>query len=273
MKAFPLALLLLTCLTGGPALADPGDILRPRELQWASRPNGEDLEAVYPRKARRELRGGWAVIVCAAMPNGALTDCRVGAESEDGFGDAVLKVQSKFRLKPQLVDGRPVAGGFIQLPMVFKHPNTGSPPATFHPGSPAMLVRALPQGAGDGPSRFSCPSKADPARKCQTHPLEWVRSPIAIEVSELAARAGTGASLVECVVGESGTLASCKVGGDASPDIDADLLKLTEAYQAPPRTLDGEKTAGERVLLTFDWKVLGAIAAAYQSVKAAQQVP
>ena len=64
---------------------------------------------------------GTATITCAVTATGSLTGCRVIRESpgEFGFGAATLKLAQYFKMSPRTVDGRPVEGGQVTIPIRF----------------------------------------------------------------------------------------------------------------------------------------------------------
>ncbi|NDC60114.1 MAG: energy transducer TonB, partial [Alphaproteobacteria bacterium] len=53
--------------------------------------------------------------------NGTI-NCRVGSEDPNGwgFGEAAVKISKSFQMAPQTVDGRPVDGGTITVPITFR---------------------------------------------------------------------------------------------------------------------------------------------------------
>src|SRR5262249_18076189 len=69
---------------------------------------------------------GRVVLSCRVDDEGGLVDCATDEESPagEGFADAALKMAPIFRMKPLTIDGRPVAGGSVQIPIVFR-PETG----------------------------------------------------------------------------------------------------------------------------------------------------
>src|SRR4051794_31735054 len=85
--------------------------------EWIQRPTGADLRRFYPMEAARREKEGRAVIVCGVTGEGTLTDCKVVEEApiDLGFGDAALKLSTRFRMRPTTPDGQAVAGGTIRI--------------------------------------------------------------------------------------------------------------------------------------------------------------
>ncbi len=82
--------------------------------------------------AQRELR---AKMQCTVTAEGRLSDCRVISESPPGMGAgaAALRLARLFKMKPHTVDGRPLAGGTVVIPLVFRG---GTPAASTDPTAP-----------------------------------------------------------------------------------------------------------------------------------------
>jgi len=91
---------------------------------WSSRPNGADLVRLYPREALARRLEGMAVMQCRVARTGALQACAILREGPRGagFGTAVLQMAPRFRMKPMSVDGKPVAGGIVRIPVKFLIP-------------------------------------------------------------------------------------------------------------------------------------------------------
>jgi hypothetical protein len=113
-------LMIVSALVAQPGHADPiperGDV-PPAFIQ---RPSGADFIQFYPPAA-----------LAQSVVGGALLDCTVGLDTVVscsilnqyptgwGFGDAALAVSRAFRASPRMIDGRPVAGGRIRIPLRF----------------------------------------------------------------------------------------------------------------------------------------------------------
>ncbi len=99
-------------------------VVRP---DWSRRPDGSDLVRLYPREALAQRLGGMAVMQCRVDQVGALSACAIASEGPRGagFGNAILQMAPLFRMKPMRVNGRPVAGGIVRIPVKFKVPSSG----------------------------------------------------------------------------------------------------------------------------------------------------
>jgi protein TonB len=97
----------------------PSVITRP---DWRTIPTGQQIAGVFPERAIRQHVDGRAVIRCTVMASGKVGKCQIVSESPEGygFGDAVLKLSKYFVMRPQTVDGAPVEGAVINIPVVFR---------------------------------------------------------------------------------------------------------------------------------------------------------
>jgi protein TonB len=88
---------------------------------WLKRPGAKEFARFYPDRAQRMGVEGAATITCAVTAAGGLTGCRLLRETPEdyGFGAATLKLAPYFRMSPRTVDGQPVEGGQVTIPIRF----------------------------------------------------------------------------------------------------------------------------------------------------------
>lgn len=112
-----LGMILVAALAEAAAAPD-SIIVRP---DWVKQPTAEATAKFYPEKARMLGHSGRAVLRCKVKTDGTLEDCQVTQESPmgDGFGDAALHLSTSFQMKPLTIDGKPVGGGTIRIPVTF----------------------------------------------------------------------------------------------------------------------------------------------------------
>ena len=127
----------MAALAGGAAAAPPAVVTQP---DWLRKPTGEDMAEHYPQAAQVLGLEGRATLSCRVAATGRLTGCEVIDESpkDIGFAQATLAMADTFEMKPQSVNGQPVAGGYVRIPIVFRLPEAEpvTPPAA--PAAPEM---------------------------------------------------------------------------------------------------------------------------------------
>lgn len=88
---------------------------------WVSRPTAAQLLNAYPRRALGNEVAGSATLRCVVSASGAMASCSVASESPGGygFGDAAMRLTPYFRINPRTVDGAPVDGAVVRIPLRF----------------------------------------------------------------------------------------------------------------------------------------------------------
>jgi TonB family protein len=87
-------------------------------------PTNADLLAAYPPDALAKKISGTGTIHCTIDKTGALTACKVTAESPSkaGFGDAALKMSKAFQFSPKASNGSDIVGKALTIPLKFTPP-------------------------------------------------------------------------------------------------------------------------------------------------------
>ncbi|WP_332765932.1 energy transducer TonB [Phenylobacterium sp.] len=96
---------------------------------WIERPDAEALARVYPAIAQLLGLEGRATISCSINAAGVLHACSAVSEQPTGlgFGAATVEAAALFRMKPKTVDGTPVAGGTVRIPIRYTLPRSQAP--------------------------------------------------------------------------------------------------------------------------------------------------
>ena len=111
--------LLVALLFSGPTLGEDAMVVRP---SWIQTPTGEDIGRVTPQL---ESPPAEVQVLMACRINGAgrLEACAIRSESPAGlgYGAAALALAPVFRMPDVDMDGRPVAGRMVQIPIIWKN--------------------------------------------------------------------------------------------------------------------------------------------------------
>lgn len=248
------ALVLTAAMAAAAAAASPKKVItRP---DWARKPTGDEMAALYPRRAQDERRSGRVRMTCKVKADGALIDCKANqADPKDyGFEQAALELSKMFLMKPKTIDGQAVDGGTVTIPLVFAVPQAQEAQQPRLGDNAAVMTRigtaATPTATGQ---TFPC---FDGMGECQPHALFWAEQPAAKLTHEIlgAAPPTAGITIVVCTVGVDGSLQSCSFRGDElSPKARAIVEATLPQLRAPAKTLDGLETSLQTIAVPFEW--------------------
>jgi len=225
---------------------------------WARKPTGDEMAALYPQKAREENRSGKVRLTCKVRTDGSLVDCKARRADPKGYGfeQAALELSKTFLMKPKAIDGQPVDGGVVTIPIVFAAPAWGEPRL----GDSAAVMTRIGTAAtptATGPT-FPC---FDGIGECQPHPLFWAEQPPAQLTRRILGSDAptTGITILICTVGVDGSLQGCDVRGDElSPRARAIIDMTLSRLRAPATTLDGLETSLQTIAVPFEWDKIAA---------------
>lgn len=247
---------LMLGLTG--AHAGPARVIQ--HPDWLEKPTADDMEYLYPAKARTEFVSGRATIVCEVTAVGSLVQCVAKSESPKGygFGEAAVSLGGIFRMKPKTIDGHPVDGGVITVPIIFQ---AASKLAEI--GDLAMVltrvgtkppVVAPPVRASDDMEAptIDCP---DGIGLCEGHYFMWAEHPTAKQNARLveATKPVTGTTFAVCTITTNGALDGCEFSGNYTSRVEKTMRESVKLLRAPYKTADGLATASTTVVIPFMW--------------------
>ncbi len=213
---------------------------------WAKRPSAEDLHEHYPEIARQLMLPGHTILSCSVAANGGLGDCYVSSEGPKGlgFGSAALAMTGKFRMRPQSLNGLPVSGGKVRIPIRFAFPPLadGKDPPSATDGS---LIQALRMMDAMGIVRQVVAGHETIAQRLEFTPSDTTTA----EVRRLA-----GQAMRDAARAEQGTIRDLYARAYASVLSETELREAANFAEAPmgrvnagrPRVSGNLETGGSR---------------------------
>lgn len=109
-------------------VAHPAVVTNP---DWDGKPTQEEVQAFYPPLMTALRIPGYAAVRCSVMANGHVRSCFPVFESPRGLGfaEAATAMATTFRFVPKKIQGVPVDGGTVTIPIRFD-PEEQNLPAT-----------------------------------------------------------------------------------------------------------------------------------------------
>jgi TonB family protein len=204
-------------------LRHPGTIIG--QPDWLKKPRVEDAMQFFPANSGGVT--GSATLECVVSNRGLLEKCAVAAETPQGhgFGPAALAMSAIFLMRPMTIDGLPVGGAEVLIPIRFE----GGGNAPSHPIS---VIRMAP----------------------------WISAPTAQEVAAAFPKSAIGKVpsahvVLRCAFHEDGALKDCNAVSVEPEDHGfADAAnRLSNGFKAyvNPKT---DKLANLRVDIPFDFR-------------------
>jgi TonB family protein len=247
-------------VAGGPKVTVPIRWAMVTSPDWLTIPNGENFYQNYPSRGMEEGVAGAARVRCQIKADGRLADCFVVSETPlgFGFGAATVKLARYFRMRPMMLDGKPVDGAVVEVPVRWSL-GERSLPLGGEIGIVMTVLKDAKAATPDG-KIVACPTPADAGRKCQAHLVSWAESPPIEVVAKIMEQnqLSKGSSRLICSTGEDGTLANCTVVGAATAGEEAAMRALASRLKPDPTTRDGITVLNGKIILLFDWAELSA---------------
>jgi TonB family protein len=207
-----------------PALLHPGAIVG--NPDWLRRPTQGEMIQFFPANSGGVM--GATTIVCVVSTRGLLEKCAIRSEEPvgHGFGAAALAMSPIFMMRPMTVDGLPVGGASVSIPIRFEGDAGGSNHDTL------TVARAAP----------------------------WMSAPTADQLSQAFPKSAIGKTasahvVMRCAFRDDGGLRNCDAiaetpYGRGFAEAARSLTKSFRAYADPQRN----KLPNLRVDIPFDFR-------------------
>lgn len=238
--------LILAIVFAASAQAGPRKVIE--KPDWIEKPTGDQLAKHYPKRAEADGVSGSAKITCTVTVEGRLTACKIRRETPKGygFGEAALALSSLFLMSPKRINGEPVSGGEVTVPVLFSNPE-------YLLGDDAMvLTRVGVAGPQNNGSTVPC---ADGYGECHMHNFLWADQPSGQLTKKLLRNApAEGSTFAFCTAGIDRLMYGCVFRGDTS-DAAMTVINATLPHLvAPEKAEDGTPTATATIVVPFMWE-------------------